>query len=38
MDDCEKFNGTLLPEKEDFYNHIYGRYYWWRLHAPKNSL
>ena len=23
MDDCEKFHETLLPEKEDFYNHIY---------------
>ena len=22
MDDCEKFNETLLPEKEDFYSHL----------------
>ena len=21
-DDCEKFNESLLPEKEDFYNHL----------------
>ena len=23
MDDWEKFNETLLPEKEDFYSHLY---------------
>ena len=22
MDDCEKFNETSLPEKEDFYSHL----------------
>ena len=22
MDDCEKFNEILLPEKEDFYSHL----------------
>ena len=22
MDDWEKFNGTSLPEKEDFYSHL----------------
>ena len=22
MDDCEKVNETLLPEKEDFYSHL----------------
>ena len=22
MDDLEKFNGTSLPEKEDFYSHL----------------
>ena len=22
MDDCEKFNGTSLPGKEDFYSHL----------------
>ena len=22
MNDCEKFNETLLPEKEDFYSHL----------------
>ena len=22
MDDCEKFNKTSLPEKEDFYSHL----------------
>ena len=31
MDNCEKFNETLL-EKEDFYSQLkYGRYYWCRL-------
>ena len=22
MDDCEKYNETLLPEKEDFHSHL----------------
>ena len=22
MDHCEKFNETMLPEKEDFYHHL----------------
>ena len=22
MDDCEKFNETSLPKKEDFYSHL----------------
>ena len=26
MDDWEKFNKTLLPEKEDFYNHLNTEY------------
>ena len=26
MDDWEKYNKTLLPEKEDFYNHLNTEY------------
>ena len=37
MDELEKFNETILPEKEEFYSK-YGRYYKCRLHSCKKSL
>ena len=37
LDELEKFNETILPEKEEFYSK-YGRYYRCRLHACKKSL